>query len=164
MLSTLLPVVLWLGGAAAQAAEHRVGGALTVDGSAGLVTHIPRFGAHVGATYVLSGEKNGLQVDLALQQYTAYDLWERFPAVALSWTHGWGDGEGLRPYHALGAGAALTGTMPTALSPALPMLRLEGGAEWNRERKWVRAGLAGFAVVPGPILGVGPKLTAGVHF
>lgn len=164
MLSRALFLLLWLVSSNARAAENHVGVSVTVDGSTGLVTHIPRFGVHPGATWVLSGQNNGIQVDLALQQYTAYGLWERFPALSLSWSHAWGANDGLRPYHALGAGVALTGAMPTALAPALPMLRLEGGAEWNVERWWVRGGLASFAVVPGPILGAGPKLTVGAHF
>lgn len=147
----------------AHAAEHRLGLSGTLDRSSGLVTQIPRMGAHLGATYVLGGEKNGFQAELSFQQYTAYGIWERFPALSLSWAHAWGEQE-VHGYHALGAGVALTGLMPDALSPALPMIRLEGGVEMERERLWFRGGLAAFAVVPGPALGAGPRVVVGANF
>lgn len=147
----------------ARALEQQVGATVALDGSTGLITRIPRLGMHGGLAYTVGGAQNAFQLDVQLQSYTAYGLWEQFPALSLSWSHGWGEGE-LRPYHALGAGVALTGVMETALAPALPMLRLEGGVELQREHLWGRLGLAGFAVVPGPTLGGGPKLTIGAHF
>lgn len=150
-------------GSDAHALESRLGGSVQADLSMGLVSRIPRVGAHVGASYLLTGQRNGLLVDLSLQQYTAYGVWERFPALGLSWSHAWGEGP-VHAYHDLGAGVAATGLMSTALAPALPMGHLEGGAEWVHPRLWMRLGLSALLVVPGPVLGAGPRFTAGVRF
>lgn len=146
----------------AHAVELRVGGALSADGSVGLVTGIPRLGVHPGVSALLGGADHGLQVDARYQMFRAYGRTERFPTLGLSWSMGWGDRD-VRPYHTLGAAVALTGVMDTALAPALPLGVAGGGVEIQREQLWVRAGLQAF-FAPAPALGAGPSLIAGWTF
>ena len=146
----------------AHATDVQVGAALSLDGSMGLNTGIPRLGVHPGLSALVGGEHHGLQVDARYQMFHAYGLWERFPTVGLSWSMGWGDGP-VRPYHTLGAGLAITGVMDTALAPALPLGLVGGGVEIRRDQLWMRAGLQGF-FAPAPALGLGPELIAGWNF
>lgn len=148
----------------ADAAEHRVGGSLSTDFSSGLITGIDRIGLHAGAGYTLLGARQGLFVDARLQQFVWDANWERFPAVNLGWTMRWRE-DGWSPYHSVGAMALVTGTMDTALSPVVPALTLEGGADLRgEEAMWVRVGLQGFATFPALAAGAGPRLSVGLSF
>lgn len=162
MFALLVSLGLVLAEGRAEAAEQRIGGSVLVDGSIGTVTRIPRLGLQGGATWMLLGEQQGLAVDLHYGAYTHDGLWEDFPGLGLAWTARWGEGA-LRPYHALGASVELTALMPTALAPALPLVRAEGGADWASDGWWMRAGLAGFWTLA-PAIGLGPRLSAGISF
>ena len=136
---------------------------MSSDYSTGLVTGIDRIGLHAGVGYTLLGQRQGFFVDARFQEYTWGGLWERFPAVNLGWTMRWADAD-TSFYHSVGVMGLITAPMSSSLSPVVPAITAEAGADWRFDGWWLRVGGQGFATFPALAAGIGPRVSAGLSF